>query len=219
MPQHTFVFARPVPQARAVGGERSRGTGSLCVGKNGTPSSRQEQQGSFTEQQRPGMTLAYHSSAPWGEPTSGKCTWPGQEVPPVPLLPLDDVSQARKTKGSAEKIPTERESEGLRNSQENDIRPLKRSSACERWTTSSEVSAFLPTRFAYSLGTPFHGQRVVSARFIPGYTAMKTPRGSLANLRLVTGKPTSAPSMAPVFCFFACRPPFMWLLFRLIVLK
>ena len=214
-PQHAFVFARLVSRARAVGGDRSRGTGSLCVEKNETPWPREEQPGSFTEQQRPGMTLAYHSSAPWGEPTSGKWTWPRQEVP---LLPLHGASQAPKKKHSAQKIPTERKAEGLRELQEYGTRPLERSSACERWTTSSEVPAFLPTRFAYSLGAPFHGQRVVSARFMPGDAAMKTPGGSLANLRLVTGKPTSAPSMAPVF-FFVCRSPFMWLLLRLIVLK
>ena len=33
---------------------------------------------------------------------------------------------------------------------------------------------------------------------------MKTPGGSLANRRLVTGRPTPAPSMAPVFFF--CVP-------------
>lgn len=190
--QHTFVFARPVSQARAVGGEGSRGTGSLCVGEHGELWPRKKQQGSFTEQQRPGMTLAYHSSALGSGPASGNWTRPRQE------LPIHGSSQSAKGNDSIEKRPTERESEGLRDLPACDTRPLTRSSACERQTPASEVSTILPIGFGYSLGTPFHGQRVVSARFIPGDAAMKTPGSSLADLRLVTGKPTSATSMAPL---------------------
>lgn len=51
----------------------------------------------------------------------------------------------------------------------------------------------LPGRFRYSLGEPFHSQRVASVRFIlPGTTTArgKTPdgKGGRLNLRLVTGK-------------------------------
>lgn len=184
LPQHTFVFARPVSQARAVGDLGSLGTRGLCVGNTGAPLTRKEQQESFTEQQRPGIALAYHSSAFGGGPASGNWSQPRH------AQPLDSASQAPKDKDSAENKPSEHKPEGNRGVPTAEARPAKRDSACERRMTSSEVSVVLPTRLGYSLGTPFHGQRVASARFILGDAAIKTPGDGLENLRLVTGKPT-----------------------------
>lgn len=217
LPLHTFVFAQPISAARSTvatpscNSNKSRGeaggdeANSDCTARI-TTLQNADQKLDVEEQRRPRLALAFHSTviksglttrdyrrnSPQIEFTGRQRHHRDQATNSVirsPSLLAAGVVKAAPQKGLDKYDKMERDSCSIELSASSCS--LKGGGKREaHGNCGDEVSSavLVPFRFGYSLGEPFHSQRVASARFLPPDEAAKKGEDSSPDLRLVTGK-------------------------------
>ena len=182
LPRHTFVFARPVSNTEGgnVGNEtKARRQTAVPV----VDAEREHQR----RQNRAGVALAFHSS----------CLGLGGNRRTIPLREVRPTERGHTA--AAEDV-----GDGLRSGCGAAATPACTVHADESTTSTGTAEGievpgagvdWVPGRFAYSLGRPFHSQRVASARFVISGAQRPTVEavnggGGLPELRLVTGRCT-----------------------------
>ncbi len=203
------MFALPVPSTEgsssSIGDETKRGrlTAAAIDGEGehrqqqrrpcGQGRDQQHQRQHKHQQNRTGVALAFHSSfSPLGRgrtrrttPTPLQRDSPSKLSPPAAAEGVDGSDGGPRSVGSAASSAC---TEG--HADETTISTGGR--GMQGMEAPGAGVDWVPGRFGYSLGKPFHSQRVACARFVVAGAPTLTPGewndGVLPELRLVTGK-------------------------------